>query len=273
MRQSLRVSSCVALCNMTPYATAIDFEVDPAQSSINVSIEIDVGIASDTDNDSSPLSGMLNIDLDDYGNPSTITLSDLLISIDNNLNFNWSFSFFGGANASLTGGLVTWGSTDNVVGPVPIVDNSFSLPDVPIALQGMMNYNYDILLVGTGSDIVDLSTLGDSASTIDGNVSIDGDLVTVTSSLPLDTTTPLTDANGTVLGTLTITGTANIVATATAPSCPVDLTGDGVLNFFDVSAFLNAYSAMDPTADFDGNGIFNFFDVSAFLNAFTAGCP
>ncbi len=58
-----------------------------------------------------------------------------------------------------------------------------------------------------------------------------------------------------------------------AASCPADLTGDGVLNFFDVSAFLNAYNAMDPAADFTNDGVFNFFDVSAFLNAFNAGCP
>ena len=55
--------------------------------------------------------------------------------------------------------------------------------------------------------------------------------------------------------------------------CPADLTGDGVLNFFDVSAFLTAFGAMDPTADMNGDGIFNFFDVSAFLAAFAAGCP
>ena len=55
--------------------------------------------------------------------------------------------------------------------------------------------------------------------------------------------------------------------------CTADLTGDGVLNFFDVSAFLAAYSDMDPAADFTGDGAFNFFDVSAFLNAFANGCP
>lgn len=55
--------------------------------------------------------------------------------------------------------------------------------------------------------------------------------------------------------------------------CTADLTGDGVLNFFDVSAFLAAYNAMDPSADFTGDGAFNFFDVSAFLNAFANGCP
>jgi hypothetical protein len=55
--------------------------------------------------------------------------------------------------------------------------------------------------------------------------------------------------------------------------CPADLTGDGQLDFFDVSAFLNAYNSMDPVADFTDDGQFNFFDVSAFLNAYTAGCP
>jgi len=56
-------------------------------------------------------------------------------------------------------------------------------------------------------------------------------------------------------------------------SCPTDLNGDGDLNFFDVSAFLAAFAANDPTADFNNDGFFNFFDVSAFLTAFAAGCP
>tara|TARA_E500000318_G_scaffold86482_5_gene82998 strand:- start:29944 stop:32109 length:2166 start_codon:yes stop_codon:yes gene_type:complete len=56
-------------------------------------------------------------------------------------------------------------------------------------------------------------------------------------------------------------------------ACAADITGDGVLDFFDVSAFLNAYNASDPLADFTGDGTLDFFDVSAFLNAFNAGCP
>lgn len=59
----------------------------------------------------------------------------------------------------------------------------------------------------------------------------------------------------------------------TPDACPGDLTGDGMLNFFDVSAFLAAYTAQEPVADFTGDGLFNFFDVSAFLAAYSAGCP
>lgn len=48
----------------------------------------------------------------------------------------------------------------------------------------------------------------------------------------------------------------------------------GVLNFFDVSAFLGAFAVQDPAADLAlPIGEFNFFDVSAFLSAYGAGCP
>ncbi len=55
--------------------------------------------------------------------------------------------------------------------------------------------------------------------------------------------------------------------------CPADFTNDGVLDFFDISAFLSAYSSADPAADFNGDTNFDFFDISAFLSAFAAGCP
>ncbi len=55
--------------------------------------------------------------------------------------------------------------------------------------------------------------------------------------------------------------------------CPADFTDDRVLDFFDVSAFLDAFAANDPAADLTGDGVYDFFDVSAFLDAFGAGCP
>lgn len=60
--------------------------------------------------------------------------------------------------------------------------------------------------------------------------------------------------------------------TVTSP-CPADLNNDGSLNFFDVQAFLSAYSAHDDVADWNDDGQFNFFDVQGFLNAYSAGCP
>ena len=47
--------------------------------------------------------------------------------------------------------------------------------------------------------------------------------------------------------------------------CPAHQTVDGEFSLFDV----NAHSAMNLIADFKGDGSFNFFDVSAFLNAYS----
>jgi hypothetical protein len=57
------------------------------------------------------------------------------------------------------------------------------------------------------------------------------------------------------------------------PSCPADLDGNGLLNFFDISGFLNLFNAQDPVADWDNNGLYNFFDISSYLATFNAGCP
>ena len=254
-------------------ADPIDLIVDPNQSSIDLTMTVDVSLASDSDSDSSPLSGSLRMELDDYGMPTEISLHDLHINIDNTLNFNWSFGFFGSADATLQSGAVTWGSTDAFVGPVPINDDLFSMPEVPVALQGSLDVAYDIFLVGSGSESVNLADQGDFLSSVDGMITVVDGTIMLSSTLPLSATTPLMDSDGNTLGTLTVEGSATLVATAQAPSCPADLNGDGVLNFFDVSAFLNAFSSQDPAADFDQNGVFNFFDVSGFLNAFTSGCP
>ena len=48
----------------------------------------------------------------------------------------------------------------------------------------------------------------------------------------------------------------------------------GSLNFFDLAAFIDLYSARDPAADLAAPfGVFNFFDVSAYIGLYNAGCP
>jgi len=58
-----------------------------------------------------------------------------------------------------------------------------------------------------------------------------------------------------------------------SPYCQADMVFDNTLNFFDVSAFLDAYTEDDLAADFNGSGTLNFFDVSTFLQLFVDGCP
>jgi hypothetical protein len=55
--------------------------------------------------------------------------------------------------------------------------------------------------------------------------------------------------------------------------CIADFVDDGVLDFFDVQAFLAAFSVHAPQADVIADGVFDFFDVQAFLSSFSQGCP
>ena len=55
--------------------------------------------------------------------------------------------------------------------------------------------------------------------------------------------------------------------------CPVDLVDDGVLDIFDVFAFLDAFGSGDLAVEYTGDGLLDIFDVFAFLDAFNAGCP
>lgn len=62
----------------------------------------------------------------------------------------------------------------------------------------------------------------------------------------------------------------------TNPGCSIaDLAEPfGVLNFFDLSAYLALFNNADPSADLAAPfGTLNFFDLSAYLSLFNAGCP
>ena len=69
----------------------------------------------------------------------------------------------------------------------------------------------------------------------------------------------------------------DVVFTGLVPlnTCPADLVPpDGVLNFFDLAAYLDLYNAQNPAADFAAPfGVINFFDLAAYLDAYNAGCP
>ena len=55
--------------------------------------------------------------------------------------------------------------------------------------------------------------------------------------------------------------------------CEADLSGDGELDFLDISAFLSAYQSGNLNADFNGDKQLDFIDVSLFLSLYSAGCP
>ncbi len=56
--------------------------------------------------------------------------------------------------------------------------------------------------------------------------------------------------------------------------CGADITGDGLLNFFDVAAYITLYNDGDPRADLAAPfGTLNFFDLAAYITLYNAGCP
>ncbi len=70
------------------------------------------------------------------------------------------------------------------------------------------------------------------------------------------------------LGTLRVTRTSDASCSLADMAMPYS-----ELDFFDVSAFLEAFGAQNPAADLNQDGENDFFDVSAFLDQFAAGCP
>ena len=78
---------------------------------------------------------------------------------------------------------------------------------------------------------------------------------------------------GVIQGDATWDAASLAVRTEIPAGCSrADLSPDGLLDFFDLSAFLARFGAADPIADFNCDGLFDFFDVSAFLSALGAGC-
>jgi hypothetical protein len=69
--------------------------------------------------------------------------------------------------------------------------------------------------------------------------------------------------------TMDLSGAGNSLAMA---GCRADLNGDGDLNFFDISLFIELFTEGDLGADFTDDKELNFFDVSAFISAYSKGC-
>lgn len=129
------------------------------------------------------------------------------------------------------------------------------------------------LWVGDGTDLVKLIEYDQLIETDLGPIALGFDFGGDTGRQVMNGVVDINNAGQVAFAAFLRNGTIGVFVATPASSCLADLNGDGLLDFFDVSAFLNAYNAMDPIADFTGDGNFDFFDVSGFLNAFNAGCP
>jgi hypothetical protein len=127
--------------------------------------------------------------------------------------------------------------------------------------------------VGDGTDLVKLIEYNQTIETDLGPIQLGFDFGGDTGKQVMNGVVDINNAGQIAFAAFLRNGTIGVFVATPSIGCPADLTGDGALDFFDVSAFLSAYNAMDPAADFTGDGVFDFFDVSGFLSAFNAGCP
>lgn len=136
-------------------------------------------------------------------------------------------------------------------------------------LGGLLAGEFDRLILG-GSDSIELA--GDLTVNLDaGYVPVFGDTWDIIDGGSItglfDTTNMPTAGLGQVYRVIYQSDRVYVVLT-----CDADLTGDNVLDFFDISAFLSFFGSGDTRADINLDGSFDFFDLSLFLQIFTGSC-
>jgi len=273
----MRTGRAIALVGVLGAASAAsgqvaDLTVDPSQSSITARICLDPGIGERCDTESSPIGGSMSVELDAYGTPSAIVLHDFHFALTSAMVYDFSWGpFIGTLKITLTNVAASYANPGTPTGPVGVDGaGEFTFPAVEALLTGNGAYVGSGPIIGPliGSGEFDLADFGAMETAFTGVVWVIGDQVVLTSTMTFA-------VEGEVEGVqTTLDGTATIVASGPVPppECKADFNGDTVVNTLDFLAFLNAYTAGDPSADFNGDTLVNSLDVLAYLNAFVAGC-
>lgn len=134
-------------------------------------------------------------------------------------------------------------------------------------------HNSTALWVGDGTDLVKLIEYDQMIETDLGPIALGFDFGSGTGRQVMNGVVDINDQGQVAFAAFLRNGTIGVfVATPVDQGCIADFDQSGNLDFFDVSAFINAYQDQNPAADLNGDGLFNFFDVSLFINAYNAGC-
>ncbi len=239
-------------------------------SNISVNATLSTPVGSDSDNDSSPITGTMTVELDDYGNPANITLHDFGVAVGQSLDLVFDLGFFGSIDVNIPSASAAYATPGTPTGPVIVEgDTSFYFPSVITNLNGGGTATGSIFAIGAINETIDLNDFNPFVTDFAGSVSVTDGVVALAGTIAFE-------GSGEVLTgvTLSMSGTLTIDATGDAPvSCVADWNNDGKVDFFDVQQYLGAFSAMDPAADLVDDDVFNFFDVQTFLGLFSIGCP
>ncbi len=129
------------------------------------------------------------------------------------------------------------------------------------------------LWVGDGTDLVKLVEYDQMIDTDLGAIALGFDFGPGTGRQVMTGVVDINDDGQVAFAAFLRNGTIGVfVATPIENGCLADFDHSGDLDFFDVSAFINAYQDQNASADLNSDGLINFFDVSIFINAYNAGC-
>ena len=271
MKTTTPVSILAAIaCAQTAIAQPADLAVDQSQSTIDLTVTLDTPLGTDTDSDSAPITGQMTIELDDYNNPTTITLIGYDFAAGQ-LDFNFNYGFLGTVNASTANLAMNMPTgAPPATGPVDGA-GAFSVDNVQTETAGII----DISGTGTvgaliGATTIDLATLPAQPVTISGTVNTIASEITVTVAFPIDASD--TDPDTGVI--VTLVGTSTIVATGPIPTAPClpDVNGDGMVTPTDFTAWINAFNNQLPECDQNSDGSCTPTDFTAWIANFNAGC-
>ncbi len=269
------VIAAVLLATGHAAAAPITLTIDPGQSSIDIESTLSTVVGDDSDSASSPISGIIEIDLDRFVSPTSISVIDFVFVLENNIVLAYDFGLAGAASATLDTAAALYGLEGEPTGPVLVAGGMFDFPAVPSSLAGTLDASYELLIVGSNAVSIDLADLGLFESPISGLVTGNGTTVTLNASYAFEAMQELVPE----IASLQLAGTATIVANGKNPSVTgcndADLVRPfGVIDLADVNAFTTAFRALDPIADLaEEFGVFDLNDVQAFINAFNEGCP
>jgi hypothetical protein len=200
------------------------------------------------------------------------------------------------AQTASGGGVANDGGTATVINST-ISGNSSGLAGGGLFNSGVLTLRDSIVANSTGGDCFNVGTVND----LGYNIVEDGSCISDPTSMSGDPGLgPLADNGGPTLTHALLTGSIAFDAgdcaggTITTDQrgvsrpqgeacdigafevdvgdCAADLNGDGVVNTLDFLAFLNLWTAADPTADWNGDGTVNTLDFLAYLNDWVVGC-
>ena len=137
-----------------------------------------------------------------------------------------------------------------------------------------VSQNATALWVGDGENLVKLAEFGQLIDTDLGPIPLGYDFGAQGKQV-VNGVIDINDAGQVAFAAFLENGTIGVfVATPKAPSCPADLTGDGVVDIFDLLAYLDLYTVQDPGADLsEPFGTVDLFDLLEFADLYQAGCP